>query len=202
MGSESVDGRRARRSRNRDAVVDAVIDELLAGEAFPSVRRIADRSGVSLRSVHRYFDDGDEVVLAALDAFAARHRAALRFPEQAPTTPLDERVARWVDFRIRDSLTSSPGFVALTARARRSERIAERVESFRHENVAAMAALFAPELDALPADHRAARLAAAHTVTLVEAWYNLHVRHGLTPDEVRPAWERALHIALTGPVLP
>ena len=59
--SSELDGRRARRGRNREAVVDALLELFREGELNPSVAAVAERSGVSLRSVFRYFDDLDDM---------------------------------------------------------------------------------------------------------------------------------------------
>jgi TetR/AcrR family transcriptional regulator, regulator of autoinduction and epiphytic fitness len=198
----ATDGRTARRDRNRDAVIAAVLAAFAEGEAFPTIRSIADRSGVSLRSVHRYFDDSDEVVCAAIDAFLEHHRETVELRPPPPDTPFEARVSAWIEYRINDSLVSSRSFVGAVARANQSPRIAARIEAIRQTYVDALADLFAPELDALPEPQRRARLAAAHSVTLAEVWYNLAVRHRLTPADIAPAWERALRTALTGPELP
>jgi AcrR family transcriptional regulator len=59
--SAELDGRRARRGRNREAVVDSLLELFREGELNPSVAMVAERSGISLRSVFRYFDDLDEM---------------------------------------------------------------------------------------------------------------------------------------------
>jgi AcrR family transcriptional regulator len=51
------DGRRARRHRSRDLAVDAVLDLLNEGVSRPTAQQVAERSGVSLRSIFRIFDD-------------------------------------------------------------------------------------------------------------------------------------------------
>ena len=57
----TIDGRRARRDQNRDRVVDALLTIYREGELRPSVALVAERSGVSHRSVFRYFEDLDEL---------------------------------------------------------------------------------------------------------------------------------------------
>jgi len=57
----TVDGRRARRDQNRDRVVDALLQIYREGNLRPSVALVAERSGVSHRSVFRYFEDLDEL---------------------------------------------------------------------------------------------------------------------------------------------
>jgi AcrR family transcriptional regulator len=53
------DGRRARRHRSRDLAVDALLDLLDEGVHRPTAQQVAERSGVSLRSIFRIFDDVD-----------------------------------------------------------------------------------------------------------------------------------------------
>ena len=69
-----VDGRTARRDRNRLAVLDAVLELFEEGNMNPGVHEVADRSGVSLRSVYRYFEDLDELITAAIDRHLERTR--------------------------------------------------------------------------------------------------------------------------------
>ena len=54
---EPVDGRTARAVRTRDSLVDATIDLVEEGDLRPTAPRIAERAGVSVRSVFQHFDD-------------------------------------------------------------------------------------------------------------------------------------------------
>ena len=65
LAAES-DGRRLRRGRNRDAVVRALLALYNEGNLNPSTEEIALRSGVSARSLFRYFDDVDDLCQAAI----------------------------------------------------------------------------------------------------------------------------------------
>ena len=62
----STDGRTLRRARNRDAVLDAVIEIFEEGDIDPSVDSVAERAGVSNRSIYRYFDHRDHLMRAAV----------------------------------------------------------------------------------------------------------------------------------------
>ena len=53
------DGRVVRGLRNREALVDAIITLNEEGVLRPSAAEIAERAGVSLRSVYRHFEDID-----------------------------------------------------------------------------------------------------------------------------------------------
>lgn len=53
----SLDGRTRRGARNREAIIDALIACYNDGLLAPSVQEVADRAGVSARSVHNHFVD-------------------------------------------------------------------------------------------------------------------------------------------------
>ena len=61
----TIDGRRARRHRSRDLAVDALLDLLDEGVVRPTAQQVAERSGVSLRSIFRIFDDVESLNAAA-----------------------------------------------------------------------------------------------------------------------------------------
>lgn len=63
----TADGRRLRGLRNRHAVVEAMLSLLEDGVTSPSAAEIAERAGVSLRSVFRHFDDLDALFLAGIE---------------------------------------------------------------------------------------------------------------------------------------
>jgi TetR/AcrR family transcriptional regulator, regulator of autoinduction and epiphytic fitness len=54
---QSSDGRTRRGARNREAIIDALIACYHDGLLAPSVQEVADRAGVSARSVHNHFVD-------------------------------------------------------------------------------------------------------------------------------------------------
>ena len=87
-----VDGRRLRRDRNRDAVVQALLALYREGNLDPSADEIATRSGVSARSVFRYFDDVEDLANAAIthQLMDVAHLLPLTCP---PDRPLAERIA-------------------------------------------------------------------------------------------------------------
>ena len=67
-----IDGRRARRERGRIAVIDAMFDLLQEGKVPPGADAIAERSGVSVASIFRYFDGIDDLQLQTLERFRSR----------------------------------------------------------------------------------------------------------------------------------
>lgn len=113
MGA-SVDGRTARREQNVDAVVDAMLDLIAEGNLRPGAAEIADRSGVSPRSVFRYFDDLDALAQTAVERQAAR-KDHLFVPLDGGGT-LAERADRFVEHRL--ALWREVGPVVRAARLR------------------------------------------------------------------------------------
>ncbi len=94
------DGRRRRRDRNRLAVVDTLLGLYAEGNLRPSSAEIAERAGLSPRSLFRYFDDVDDLYRAAIERQVQLARPL--FPVNvALDAPLEERVEALVDQRLR-----------------------------------------------------------------------------------------------------
>src|SRR4051794_28210153 len=92
-----VDGRTRRGERNREAIIDALIACYDDGTLRPSVQEVADRAGVSARSVHNHFAD-----VEALRAEVAQRqwRRCARFAVNLDRDlPVPERVEQLVELR-------------------------------------------------------------------------------------------------------
>jgi AcrR family transcriptional regulator len=165
--STDLDGRRARRGRNREAVVDALLALFREGQLNPSAAAVADRSGVSLRSVFRYFDDLDEMGRIAIQRHARDVEPMFALPEIGEGSR-EERITRLVEHRVqlydsvaavvRASLLRAP-FQPVIAAGLTARRGALRRQVDRQ---------FAPELRTLPARQRFAVSAAADALTSFE----------------------------------
>jgi len=97
--SASTDGRTMRRNRNRTAVITALLDMIRAGDLHPGAAEIADRAGVSHRSIFRYFDDLDDLVRTAIDQSFEDAGPLSTIPNPGSGT-LTERITALVDARI------------------------------------------------------------------------------------------------------
>lgn len=64
QGADPVDGRAARAARTRAAIVDATVALVDEGDLRPTGPRIAERAGVSVRSIFQHFDDLDSLFTA------------------------------------------------------------------------------------------------------------------------------------------
>lgn len=74
MSAAPIDGRHQRSVRSRAAVVDAMLDLLRERGEQPSAQEIADRAGVSLRTVFRHHDDMETLLATALEHQMSRVR--------------------------------------------------------------------------------------------------------------------------------
>jgi TetR/AcrR family transcriptional regulator of autoinduction and epiphytic fitness len=95
----TTDGRSARAARTRDAVVEALLSLLDDGNVRPTARQVAERAGVSLRSVYVHFDDLEDLFTAAAHRFFERHRELIKpLPHEGALEP---RLEAFVDQRAR-----------------------------------------------------------------------------------------------------
>lgn len=108
------DGRVARREKNREAVLDAVVELFADGGVNPAVEEVSARSGVSTRSVYRYFHHRDDLLLAAMRHLDQRIRETIRL-DDIGVGPLDERIDRFVRYRVERYLRLAPLMRAVRA---------------------------------------------------------------------------------------
>ncbi len=185
------DGRTARRDRNRDAVLDAVL-ELFAQDALaPSAAQVAERSGVSLRSVYRYFDDTDELVRAAIERNLVRVRPLFEL-EQLGEGPLEPRIERLVGSRVRLHDEVGPLMRATVLHAGENAVLAGRLTTVRRTLGEQVEAMFAPELAALEPAVRREVAASADLLVSFEALEHLRRVRGLSRAAATRASTRAL----------
>jgi AcrR family transcriptional regulator len=194
--AEVYDGRRARRERNNEAVIRACWELFAEGEMYPSAQQVADRSGVSLRSVFRHFQNLEGLVAIATAAYFAHHRALYQRPVLAPDASLDERIEAMVTYRISMYPITGTVMRAAIARSAADPQLAEIVTVSRQKAIEVVELLFAPELAACTPEDRTAMVAALHTATLVETWDNMVRLHGLTTDQVAAVYRRFLRAAV------
>ena len=188
----AVDGRTARRDRNRDAVLDAVIELFTEGHVGLVAADVADRSGVSLRSVYRYFDDLDALARAAIARQMERFGPIAEL-DGLGQGPLDDRIDRIVEGRLRlyDAIGATRR--AAIQRAPSNPILAEQLERTRVALAEQAEAMFAPELTALAATERRDVAPAVDLLLGFESIDQLRRAQGLDEAQTR----RVLRTALT-----
>jgi TetR/AcrR family transcriptional regulator of autoinduction and epiphytic fitness len=85
------DGRTLRAERTRESIIDAHMALMLAGDLQPTARRVAERAGVSLRTLWGHFTD-----LEALFAAAGRKSLEIQYADYRPV-PVDQPLAARID---------------------------------------------------------------------------------------------------------
>lgn len=193
-GGAPPDGRHQRRARNRAAVVDAILSLFREGNLETSPAEIAERAGVSERSVFRYFDDLDDLRREAIATQLASVEH-LREVRAAASDPLHERIAALVDQRI--TMYDAVGWVGVLTRMRAPVQplVAAELDAMRASFHRQVAELFAPELTAIDeTGPRAARnvLAAADVLCSFESYQLLRYDQHLGQQAAREVLEGAL----------
>lgn len=191
-----VDGRVARRDRNRDAVLDAVIELFTDGHLDPGPDEVAIRVGLSARSVYRYFEDREALVRAAIDR-QQEQVLPLYLIHAIGQGPLDERIDRFVTARVR--LYEAIAAMARASRLRAAVNpiLREQVEDTRRRLREQVDKHFAPELKALDARRRRSTSAAVDTLCQLEALDNLALHRELSVTQIRAVLVDALHALLS-----
>jgi TetR/AcrR family transcriptional regulator, regulator of autoinduction and epiphytic fitness len=197
LGSTSlatVDGRLARGERARAALVEALLSLIERGDLRPSAARVAERAGVSLRSVFQHFNDVDSLFAAAASRQAERLAPlAVATPADGP---LDKRLDAFVRARARLLEAISPVRRAALVMEPFSSELQRRLGAFRALKAGEVRRVFATELARRqPAARR--RLAAAIIATASwSTWQALRQHQGLSQAEARRVLRMMLESAL------
>lgn len=178
----AIDGRAARRDRNRDAVLDAVIEMFTEGDLEPGPDAVALRAGLSARSVYRYFEDRDELLRAAIERQQQRV-LPLYLIHAIGEGELGDRIERFVTARVRLYEAIAATARASRARAMVNDVMRDQVEETRRLLREQVELHFGPELAALDARGRRATSGAIDTLCQLEALDHLRVHRGFSSKE-------------------
>ncbi len=190
------DGRAARAARTRDAIVDASIALVEAGDVRPTAPRIAARAGVSVRSVFQHFDDLPSLHTAVVQRVV--ERLSLLVVAVDPALALDARINAFARYR-----------AALLEAVTPSRRAAAVHGPFAPEIQAAVAqgndflrcdveSTFGPELDGLPAAERRELPDALAATASWGMWDSLRAEAGDSAGQAQAVLRRTLRALLAG----
>lgn len=178
------DGRTARRGRNSDLVLDAVHEMFVEGNFSPSVEDVAARSGVSLRSVYRYFEDTEALLHLAIERRIALVGELYALDSLGEGEPAD-RVLSLVNQRLMIHSKLAPTIRAAMLRAPYSPQIAAQVRQRRDLLAAQVAAQFAVEVRGLTKARAEEVLACVDALCSFDTMEDLRVRRGMTIRRAR-----------------
>ncbi|RIL04591.1 MAG: TetR family transcriptional regulator [Proteobacteria bacterium] len=190
-----IDGRRRRAFRTRAAVVEALLDLLEAGELRPRADRIAERAGVSTRSLFQHFADLEELHAAVADR--QLERIALEIGPPATTGSLAARVASLAAARAALYERITPVRRAALLHEPFSRAIAARLAGMRRSCRRDVDRIFPAELERLqPAARRELRDALCMASSF-SAWEHLRRHAGASAAHAERVVARSLLALLT-----
>lgn len=177
------DGRAARSQRTRDHAVDALLALLREGVANPTVADVAERTGVTARSIHLNFASIEALHRAAVDRATAEVLARIR-PIDVEA-PLVERVRALC----RQRATVHEHLAPLRRAARAREATSPALAEARQVALAAardqVERVFAAELAPLTPAARRRTAAAVGAAVGDGAWELWRGSYGMTPEVAR-----------------
>jgi len=179
------DGRSARAARTRDAVVEALLSLLDDGDFRPTARQVAERAGVSLRSVYVHFDDLEDLFTAAAHHHFERVRDLVRaIPGDGP---LEARLDAFARQRERVHEASAQVRRAAVLQEPFSPALAEVLALARQLSRAEIETVFATELERRRDANRDRLLLELEVASSASTWEVLRLQHGLPPAQAREA---------------
>jgi AcrR family transcriptional regulator len=140
------DGRHLRREQNREAALDALVALFAEGVYQPSTADVAERAGISPRSLFRYFDDVEDLTRAAIERQLAAAFALLDL-DVRPDDPTAAKVRHLVEVRCRLFDAIAPAARAARGYALRHQVVAAHLADGRDHLRRQVRRLFGPELE-------------------------------------------------------
>lgn len=191
----NTDGRTARRERNRNEVVQAALALVDEGVEDPTIEQLTERSGVSARSVFRYFDGLDDLRRAVIRRHFERVLPVLESVD-AGDGSVDTRIKRFVESRLKfNEAIAGPARTA-KLRAHFAPVIADDIHEYRQVLDASVRRHFAPELKLRPKAESEDLTALIDVLVSFDGWDLMTRDHERSRTQIRRAWTLALESLL------
>jgi AcrR family transcriptional regulator len=194
--ADIADGRKRRRLNSYDRAVDALLDLIESGNETPTAQQIAERSGISVRTVFRLTEDMETLHAAGLHR--QMERTAHLYVNLPISGPLTTRMRMLVKNRVTVFEAIAPVRRVGDRLAATSSRIAEGVELHRMLLRTQMAEVFERELKRMPRHKRATALDAIDVAAGWETWDQLRRVKGLSVTSAARVVELLIAGALRG----
>lgn len=167
----TVDGRVLRGRRNRQAIVDALLELYHENVVDPTASEIAQRAGLSVRSVFAHFEDREALVEAVSDAQRPIFLALLE--PDPPSADLGDRI-RWLA-RARSTYfeNTHPVWKAALRYVDEQPAVARRVAKDFRALRGQVESVFAPEIAGRHGDDRRLLVDALDVVFSYDVWRRL-----------------------------
>ena len=177
-------------------MVEAALDLVDEGVMDPSIEQLTERSGLSARSIFRYFEGLDDLRRAVIRSHFERLQPMLASIDTGDGS-LETRLKKFVDARLK--FNEGIAGPARTARMRShfAPVIAEDIQHYRQVLDSAVRKQFAPELKARSKAEAEDLIALIDTMVSFDSWDLLTRDHGKSRAQIRRAWTFALECLLT-----
>lgn len=190
----NTDGRIARGERTRAAIIAAHAALLRDGDLQPTAAKVAERAGVSVRTIWTNFKDREELMTYSTNFWLAEDDELWKPID--PTMSFDARLATYVRQRVRrleniapaarSAALSEPFSPALrSSRRRHVDRMRDQVEL-----------VFATELAHGEGDDHGWLLHAVVVAASWPTWTQLRDDYGLTIEDSAQVMERTMRVLL------
>ena len=188
------DGRTRRRLNSFERAVDAFLDLIESGNDAPTAQQIAERSGISVRTVFRLTEDIESLHAAGI--LRQMERTAHLYITLPKTGPLATRLRMLVKNRVDVFETIAPVRRFADRMASTSPPIAEGLELHHLVLRTQVAEVFERELKAKPRHRRATALDAIDVAASWENWELLRQGKGLSVTSAA----RVMEVLIAGAV--
>lgn len=195
--AEALDGRQSRTARSRRAICEACLDLVQEGALQPSADQVAERAGVSRRSIFNHFSDLAELYDAVVEV--GMQRCAPLLTQIPADGPVGRRVEQLVTVRSSFLEAAAPFTRALTAQALvgpatdQALRVSRHALRLQHREVEH---LFERDLSHLPAAERAEVLEAISAALSPLHWEDVRHGRGSSMSRARAILQRTLRAIL------
>ncbi|MEX0751221.1 MAG: TetR/AcrR family transcriptional regulator [Dehalococcoidia bacterium] len=188
------DGRAERGERTHDAVVSAMLDLIETGDLRPTAPRIAERAGVSLRTVFHHFEDLEALFATGARRQMQRHLTDLRRVRREGG--LADRIDALVASRASALEVISPVRRSALSFEPSSPVIARHLSWIRGRGRLEIEKVFAIELKRLPPAARRDVTEALTAAASWSTWEALRAHQGLSIAQARRVMKRMLSALL------
>jgi AcrR family transcriptional regulator len=178
---EPTDGRAARSHRSRRAIVEAMRALHAEGDLRPTAPRVAERAGVSLRTVWQQFADMEALLVEADRRDEEILRSLVEWID--PGQPLAARVALFTGQRARILEQMTPSWRAARIHTPCSAELTRSKARTLAKGKADLERVFAPELAQLAGKRRQQLLDGLHAISIWSFWESLRTELNLDPGQ-------------------
>ena len=195
--ADGVDGRLSRTLRSRLAICEACLDLIEEGVLQPGAEQIAERAGLSRRSVFNHFSDLAELYDAVVEV--SMQRSAPLLKKISCEAPLAERLGHFVEMRGQFFEANTPFTRALTAQSLvgpQSDQARRVALEALNRQVNDVERVFATELSALFDTDRDELVEALAAASNAPMWEYLRRSRGLSMTRSRSVMRRTLTAVL------